>query len=1065
MMVTARCAAVYVSVRGLFRQFEAFKPSAVRDLLFLVFLFIFAANTHAENNKSIDPIESIRTDQKANLTIISFELPKVCLKNGGPYVALGSIHNASRNTVSDVDVVLFANGTIVARERIDFESYETKDISFQWSPKTDRRSYILTMIVDPDSLLIDRDRANNLAEISTVVEAPNDADDLAKIEDFNILNMDSRPVAIQLRLKNMGLANTRMSSSISIGSQTLFLGLTDMTEPGELAEVTIPWPAGESFDRPITATVNLCSNSTDDVQLPTTSVPIQIQNPVPTIKGTYQSETSKKTGSFIAAAIERTPVAEWRSIGPTLINRKLGAVGRLGAIAINAENPDVIYAAARATGVWKTTNGGDTWDAIADTLPTLEIQDVDLSPTTPSTVFTTTKNNGIFRSDDAGSTWSPTTTRDLGATGTDGRGLFIHPTNPDQMFLTTDTGLMYSDDAGLNWATVLPISSNESISAFTFDTVTLERAWVALSQSTPSRSGIYVTSLDGTLPTNWRRLNGCPGSRLPNVSEDISIKLAFSQGKLFASHKEPSSWTLFRTTGTSCTVGGITEQSWEAGWNPEGFIGKEPIHRRLWSAIYVDPTNPKFVYAAGTDLWRSKDFGSTFKRITEPHVDHHAFAVHPDDPKIIYTGSDGGLYRSEDRGKHNTWSFIGEGLRITEFYAIADSALEPNVVYGGTQDNGASIYDGSNTTWHFLTGGDSEGVDIGKLDPTLLFELGQEMHQLKRSVGGSIFLDISEDIPTGCPVSAEFGFNSNHFLPHPLDADVLLATCDGLWRGLPWTEVFRPPTGRLTRIAIEHKSDNYYLGSNVGRIFLGIGGMNFQQVFSHPLSRAVVDLEIDPYQPNVIYSVFSGNRSIRVMRLVKSTTGPPTLTGQDLTQGLPNDTINTLAVDLLRKDTIYVGTRRSGIFRAQSFDNWATWTWTPYINGMHQATTVTELRVHPKTGIMRAGTFGRGAYEVDTDNPIGSILTIDGRLSFLRVHDVSTGFGPPIDFLDAEVIVKLDSAPLKAFGLQLRTGADEAVNQQSLDLLRDIYKHNKPIRIEYERVGPRSGRIIRITQL
>jgi hypothetical protein len=145
-----------------------------------------------------------------------------------------------------------------------------------------------------------------------------------------------------------------------------------------------------------------------------------------------------------------------------------------------------------------------------------------------------------------------------------------------------------------------------------------------------------------------------------------------------------------------------------------------------------------------------------------------------------------------------------------------------------------------------------------------------------------------------------------------------------------------------------------------------------------------------------------------------------------------------LAVNLLRKNTIYVGMQRSGVFSLQSLDNWPAWTWTPCTEGMHQATTVMELRVHPTTGMMRAATFGRSAYEVETDNPLGSILTTEGRLTFLRVHDVGTGFGSSLDFLDAEVIVKLDGAPLRVFGLQLRTGPNEAVNQRALDLLRDI---------------------------
>ena len=77
------------------------------------------------------------------------------------------------------------------------------------------------------------------------------------------------------------------------------------------------------------------------------------------------------------------------------------------------------------------------------------------------------------------------------------------------------------------------------------------------------------------------------------------------------------------------------------------------------------------------------------------------------------------------------------------------------------------------------------------------------------------------------------------------------------------------------------------------------------------------------------------------------------------------------------------------------------------------------------TGAMRIATFGRGAYEVNTGDPVGSVLSASGRITFLRANDIGTGFGPPSDFLDVEVIVQLDSQPGKSFGFQLRADGNE----------------------------------------
>src|SRR5271169_6754798 len=72
-----------------------------------------------------------------------------------------------------------------------------------------------------------------------------------------------------------------------------------------------------------------------------------------------------------------------------------------------------------------------------------------------------------------------------------------------------------------------------------------------------------------------------------------------------------------------------------------------------------------------------------------------------------------------------------------------------------------------------------------------------------------------------------------------------------------------------------------------------------------------------------------------------------------------------------------------------------------------------------------------------------------GRITFLRVHDVGTGFGPPTDFLDVEVVIQLDSQPGKSFGFQLRNDNNRPARDGMLDLLRDAFANNFPVLIDY----------------
>jgi hypothetical protein len=100
----------------------------------------------------------------------------------------------------------------------------------------------------------------------------------------------------------------------------------------------------------------------------------------------------------------------------------------------------------------------------------------------------------------------------------------------------------------------------------------------------------------------------------------------------------------------------------------------------------------------------------------------------------------------------------------------------------------------------------------------------------------------------------------------------------------------------------------------------------------------------------------------------------------------------------------------------------------------------------------------------DWEYPMGSLQAAEGRVELLRVHDVGTGFGPPHDQLDAEVIVQLDTEPEKAFGFQLRTGAAQRVAAGMLGLLRDAFGRDRRVRLEFIRTGCRTGRVLRVIE-
>lgn len=105
------------------------------------------------------------------------------------------------------------------------------------------------------------------------------------------------------------------------------------------------------------------------------------------------------------------------------------------------------------------------------------------------------------------------------------------------------------------------------------------------------------------------------------------------------------------------------------------------------------------------------------------------------------------------------------------------------------------------------------------------------------------------------------------------------------------------------------------------------------------------------------------------------------------------------------------------------------------------------------------------ARPVQMKNLIGELLGARGRITLLRVHDVGTAFGPPVDRIDGEVVIQLDTEPGRAFGFQLRKDANLPVRRRMLALLRDAFANDRPVAIDYLRTGQHNGTLIRVAEL
>lgn len=723
---------------------------------------------------------------------------------------------------------------------------------------------------------------------------------------------------------------------------------------------------------------------------------------------------------------------EWVPIGPTRIDDgSLGSIGRIHFIAVHPTTPTTIYVGGPACGIWKTSDGGASWAPVGDSLPNLIVAALAIDPVSPSRVYAVLEGAGIFRSDDSAGSW----TQIAGDLGTPkGAGLLVvDPRTPSRLFVTAaGNGLFRSTDSGATWTRV----KNGPVTDFIMDPSNPDVLYAGV-----MGDGVYKTRTGGADgEAGWNKLPGLPASGFTRVT----LALCAATPTTVYAGLSGSPFRLFRATDGATFA----------------------LRFRAASSIYnpwlgADPVDPAIVYVPSADFRRSTDGGATVTVTSNDLHECQKIVTDPVTPGMIYLGRDNGLFRSADHGV--SFTQIGGGIANVEFYDGTLAATDPAVRIGGTQDNGTLKSKSGSLVWKRFQGGDGATVDIDPTDAQIFYAMGQYADSITRSTnGGGSVSDFADGLPTD---SACFNL---HFMVHPGTPATLLASCKSLWRITSptgtWAPIFTPVNQSVVRSAVDASIDLYYAGTSSGRLFAGPGGASFQQVFAHPASSGVSDIRVDPDDESVVYVTFGGSGAGRVYRLTRSGAAPSTMNARDITADLPLGlAARTLAVDRMARFTVFVGTNQ-GVYRGVSPDEGTTWHWSAYNQGLPLAI-VSSLEVHPVTGLMMAATYGRSAFEVNTDHPIGSLLNAQGRVTFLRVHDVGTGFGPPTDFIDGEVVIRLDTLPGRGFGFRLRADGDEAVGRGMLDLLRVAFERQSRVSIDYIRTGLRNGRILRVVDL
>jgi hypothetical protein len=147
----------------------------------------------------------------------------------------------------------------------------------------------------------------------------------------------------------------------------------------------------------------------------------------------------------------------------------------------------------------------------------------------------------------------------------------------------------------------------------------------------------------------------------------------------------------------------------------------------------------------------------------------------------------------------------------------------------------------------------------------------------------------------------------------------------------------------------------------------------------------------------------------------------------------------------------------AGVFYTSNGVNWESLIRTA-ANPMHITSLTYDFVSNPNNRNLYVSTSNRGLLRL---KPQKHLLNTQGKINFLRVHDVGTGWGPPSDFINVECVIKFKNAPTKAYGFQLRNDTNSKAHQDMLDLLRDAFNHDWVVSIDYEIEDLKKNGVIR----
>lgn len=720
---------------------------------------------------------------------------------------------------------------------------------------------------------------------------------------------------------------------------------------------------------------------------------------------------------------------EWEWLEPSNIG------GRIRTLLPDPNNSNKIWIGSASGGIWKTVDGGANWSAVNDFLPSLSISSLAFDPSSTNIMYAATgegytdyylsdalPGSGIFKSTDGGNTWNQL------ASTNNANFLYVnrlaaHP-NPDSagvLFAATSMGIeggsnaiWKTEDGGNTW--VVKLNTGTRAYDVRYDQnnhnelMAAGKGFFYLSNNYGDTWTEQTTGAANKLPALNER---CEGSFALSNTNRIYVSMDRNAGEIWRSGDNGSTWQRMSTDSSYLRTSG-----WYA------------------NCIWVCPTNSNQLVVGGMDLWRSVDGGSTLTQISDwkyyhnenddslsAHADQHYILEAVDwnstTNPVVYFVNDGGIQKTNNIwnvSKYSGWDNLANtSLGITQFYGGA-AAPDGSIIIGGTQDNDKLRYKKSGAwsgvnNWYQATTGDGGYAAVNYNNTDILY--GEYIYlKIKKSTnGGDTYFSSYSGI-----TDAGNGNQALFIAPFSMDpndparlvaggANIFLTTDNAT----NWADI-SIDLGRMCSALDIDYFDNEVIWAGYEDGYLAkssFDGVSFQWTrldengVGLP-NRYITDIAINPNNSNQVFVTFGGYNNDNVWY-----TPDAGQTWENRSGTAPNDLpalqVNTVRVHPANGNWVYIGTDL-GVFASEDKGvNWSVKTNPNYGGTGHEGPVNTEVSELFWQGdeFLIAATHGRGMYR--TGGPVYKIYVNSNAAAggdgsqerpFQTVEEAATVAGP-----------------------------------------------------------------------